>query len=45
MINRILKELGACGYLSKPFDRDKAKEIITRCLAGEKIDKIWDLHQ
>lgn len=36
-----LKELGACGYLSKPFDKDKADEIIKRCISGEKMDTVW----
>lgn len=36
-----LKQLGAVGYLSKPFSQERAKEIIDRCLKGEKIDKVW----
>lgn len=29
-----LKQLGATGYLSKPFERVKIKELIERCLTG-----------
>lgn len=36
-----LKKLGAAGYLGKPFSQEKAKEIIDRCLKGEKMDSVW----
>lgn len=35
-----LRQFGAFGYLSKPFDRGKAKGIIEKCLKGEKMDTI-----
>lgn len=37
-----LVELGAYGYISKPFDRDKIREIIERCLKGEKMKEICE---
>lgn len=34
-----LQQLGANGYLLKPYERDRFRDIIERCLNGEKIDK------
>lgn len=31
-----LKQFGAAGYLSKPFERTKIKELIERCLTGHE---------
>lgn len=36
-----LKQLGASAFLSKPFSMEKIKEIIDKCLNGEKIDNVW----
>lgn len=36
-----LKQLGANGYLVKPYDRHKAKAIIELCLKGERLDTPW----
>lgn len=35
-----LQQLGASGYLNKPFDREKVKEIIDKCLTGEKMKDV-----
>lgn len=36
-----LKKLGASGYLNKPFDRSRAKEILEKCLKGEKMEQVY----
>lgn len=36
-----LRQHGASAFLGKPFERSKIKEIVERCLKGEKMDSIW----
>lgn len=35
-----LKSLGASGFINKPFDFNKIKNIINKCLNGEEIEHI-----
>lgn len=37
-----LKQFGAFGYLSKPFDRGTAKRIMERCLMGERLENVGE---
>lgn len=36
-----LKRIGAAGYLGKPFEQSRAKELIDRCIKGEKMGEVW----